>query len=70
MKTLILIACVAFFSISCTEEIGPCYANEQYCKELLRKMNATDDPKEKEQIRQFYLSELKFLEGCYRQNGK
>lgn len=67
MKTIIFLAIAL---ISCTEQIGPCYSNEQHCKELLQKMNKATDPKEKEQIRQFYLSELQFLEACRRQNGK
>lgn len=70
MKTTIYIALTAIMALSCTEPIGPCYSNEQHCRELLKQMNKATSPKEKEQIRQFYLAEKNLLEACQRQNGK
>lgn len=67
MKKYIIVLLMA---TACHDEIGPCFESEQYCRELLRQMNEAKDPKEKEQIRQFYLAEKNLLEGCYKVNGK
>lgn len=66
----ILVIILSILVSSCSEEIGPCYPMEEHCRNLLKKMETATDPKEKEQIWQFYLSEKHLLENCYRENGK
>ena len=61
---------ILLFAFSCSEDIGPCYAMEQQCASLLRKMEQATTPAEKEQYRQRYLSEKHLLDYCYYENGK
>lgn len=68
MKPLFLII-ITLCSLSCSEEeIGPCYDSEQQCKNLLRQMEQSTDPAEKEQFRQYYLAEKHFLDNCRKNN--
>jgi hypothetical protein len=52
-----------FLLLSCSEEIGPCHDMEVRCNELKSLMDKSTGA-EKEQYRQYYLTEKHILENC------
>jgi hypothetical protein len=68
IRRSILLILLLWYLLSCSEEIGPCYDNEQQCAYLLKKMNEATTEVEKNQYYQHYLAEKHILEYCQSQN--
>ena len=60
---VMLLVTALIMLVGCSEEIGPCYSNEQRCKELQQLMNQSTGA-EKEKYYQKYLTEKHILENC------
>lgn len=62
MKKYLLILLIA---ASCDEDLSPkCQELKNACDSYLRQMDQAKDQKQKEQLRQYYLSEKHELDNC------